>query len=178
MFKNPFQVAVIFAVVSLAIKLLVFLLGIQHGAMEQYIFFIYMLILLIAVFFGIRTNKVMYEGNTTFGQDFRTGARTASFYAIIVTLITYVYYAKIDPDFFSIKQKPFIDGLYEAAKSRINIDSKEVILKNLGNAIYSVRLQLSPYAQSMITMFGLVFLGLFNSVVFSFLMKKYPGFKK
>ena len=36
----------------------------------------------------------------------------------------------------------------------------------------------SPYLHSIATMFGLVFTGLFQSIVFAFLMKKYPGFKK
>jgi len=73
-FKNPFQVAISFAVVALLVKLIIFTLEAQHGAMETYIRYIYMLILLTAVFFGIRSNKITEEGPTSFGQDFKAGA--------------------------------------------------------------------------------------------------------
>ena len=88
MFKNPFQVAITFAVISLIIKVSVFSMDMQHGSMEKYIWYIYMLMLLFSVFFGVRSNKIMYEGTTSLGQDFRTGARTASIFAILMTIIT------------------------------------------------------------------------------------------
>jgi len=178
MFKNPFQAAIIFAVLTLAIKIAIFLMDAQHGAMETYIRYIFMMILLMAVFFGIRSNKIMYEGTTTFGQDFKSGARTASFYAILMALITYTYYAKIDPEFFVIKQQPLFDELFETAKTKMEGTTKKALTADLGNQIYGIKTYLSPYFQAMWTMFGLVFLGLINSAVFAFLMKKYPGFKK
>ena len=64
MFKNPFQVAISFAVIALVVKLSVFSMGMQHGIMEKYIWYIYMFLLLSAVFFGIRSNKVMQNGIT------------------------------------------------------------------------------------------------------------------
>ena len=178
MFKNPFQVAITFAVVSLIVKVSVFSMEMQHGAMEKYIWYVYMLMLLFSVFFGIRSNKIVYEGNTTLGQDFRTGARTASIYALLMTVITYLYYSKIDPEFFAIKQQPYLDALYETAKTKMDVETRAQILERLSENIYAIRLQLSPYFHSMLTMFGLVFIGLFQSIVFALLMKKYPGFKK
>jgi hypothetical protein len=178
MFKNPFQVAIVFAVVTLAVKIIIFLMGIQHGAMETYIRYMFMLIMLVAVFFGIRSNKIMYEGTTTFGQDFKSGARTASFYAILMAVITYIYYAKIDPEFFVIKQQPLLDELYATAQTKMEGATKKSLTADLGNQIYGIKTYLSPYFQAMWTMFGLVFLGLINSAVFALLMKKYPGFKK
>lgn len=180
MFKNPFQVAIIFAVFSLTVKISVYTMGIQHGAMEKYIWYIYMLILLLAVFFGIRSNKLMYKGNTSLGQDFRTGARTASFYAILMAVITYFYYAKIDVDFFTIKKAElyatYPDKIANALSEKtMTIEQIKVKLKaDIGNA----NTLFSPYIQATSTMFGLVFIGLFNSIVFALLMKKYPGFKK
>ncbi|MDG1475701.1 MAG: DUF4199 family protein [Vicingaceae bacterium] len=125
MFKNPFQVAVIFALIALIAKLTLMFLGIQHDS-SQYIIYAYMLIILCAIFFGMRSNKVMYDGPTTFGQDFKTGARTASFFAILVGLITYVYYNSIDPEFLSIKK----DAQIEVYKKSI----KETTIKNGLNA--------------------------------------------
>lgn len=182
MFKNPFQVAIAFAMLSLVFKVTLFTMDVQHGAMETGIRYFYMLILLVAVFFGIRSVKLASETQTTFGQDFRSGARTASFFAILTAVITYVYYAKIDTEFFTIKQQPLIDELYEKVKvDYANVDSKKEmnsLRENVTNQIYSIRMYLSPYFQAMWTMFGLVFLGLFNSAVFAMLMKKFPGFRK
>ena len=61
MFKNPFQVAISFAIIALVVKLTAFSLDVQHGGMEKYIFYIYILLLLLTVFFGIRSNKIMNE---------------------------------------------------------------------------------------------------------------------
>lgn len=182
MFKNPFQVAIAFAMFSLVFKVALFTMDVQHGAMETGIRYFYMLILLVAVFFGIRSEKVAADKQTTFGQDFRAGARTASFFAILTAIITYVYYAKIDAEFFAIKQQPLLDELYEKVKvdysnAESDRDIKE-LKENVTNQIYSIRMYLSPYFQAMWTMFGLVFLGLFNSAVFALLMKKFPGFRK
>lgn len=180
MFKNPFQTAIISAVVSLLIKLIIFSMGIQHGPMEKYIFFIYMLILLIAIFIAIRTNKINVEGNTTFIEDFKVGARTASFYAILMGIITYAYYSGIDSDFFSIKQEGYIEGLNKTAKEKILADpeNKDKILGELKANLETMGTFLSPYFQAMWTLFGLVFIGIFNSLVLTLLMRKLPGFKK
>lgn len=179
MFKNPFQVAVSFAVTALIIKLVIFSLDMQHGAMETYIRYIYMLILLTAVFFGIRSNKVLEDGKTTFGQDFKAGARTASFFAIIVAVITYVYYAKIDADFFAVKQAPMIEEFIKETQKIVaeGTATKEKVTADLANQLYGMKTFLSPYFQAIWTLFGLVFMGLFNSLIFAVLMKKIPGFK-
>ena len=178
MLKNPFQVAVAFSIVALIIKLTIFSLNLQHGDMENYIRYIYMLVLLTAVFFGIRSSKVQ-ESKTTFLQDFKAGARTAAFFALIVAGITYVYYAKIDVEFFTIKQAPVLEELTKSTQEAIKagVDTKDVIISNYSNQLFSVRTFLSPYFQAMWTMFGLVFMGLFNALVFALLMKKMPGFK-
>ena len=179
MIKNPFQVAVTFSVIALIIKLTIFSLNMQHGNMETYIRYIYMLVLLTAVFFGIRSNKIAEENKTNFLEDLKAGARTAAFFALIVAVITYVYYAKIDPNFFLIKQAPLIEALAKSTTETIKkgVDTKEVIITNYSNQLFSIRTFLSPYFQAMWTMFGLVFMGLFNAMVFAVLMKKLPGFK-
>ncbi len=181
MFKNPFQVAVAFAVIALTIKIVLYAMGIQHGAMETGIRYIYMLLILMAVFFGVRSNKIAAEKQTTFGEDFRAGARTASFFAILTALITYVYYAKIDSEFFNVMKEPLMEELQVKFKAELEITEAKkvkVLKENITNQIYSINTMLSPYFHAMWTMFGLVFLGLFNAGVFALLMKKFPGFKK
>jgi anaerobic C4-dicarboxylate transporter len=179
MFKNPFQVAVTFAVLALIIKLTVFTLEIQHGSMEKYIFFIYMLILNISVFFGIRSNKIAEGRQTTFGEDFRAGARTASFYAILVAIITYVYYSNIDVHFFDIKRSELIDTY--PAKIQNALENATMTLAEIKTKVHADIVNtytiFTAYFQALITMFGLVFIGLFFSALFAFVMKRMPGFK-
>lgn len=180
MFKNPFQVAIIFAVVALVVKVGLFSLDMQHGFMQSGIRYVYMLLILLAVFFGIRSNKIMYDGPTTFGQDFRSGARTASFFAILSAIITYVYYSKIDPAFFEIMQQNEIEkvrlGVIEALKEEGK--TFKDVRPAAYNKIYGAVLMLAPKFHSLWTMFLLVFTGLFYSAIFSTLMRKFSGFKK
>ena len=180
MFKNPFQVAISFAIIALIVKLTAFSMGIQHGGKEKYIFYIYILLLLLTVFMGIRSTKIMSESTTSLGQDFRAGARSASMFAILVTLITYMYYSNIDPEFFKIKIAKNLATLPEKINQAIadgDMDINQIKEKVKGD-IVSANTIFSPYLHSMATMFGLVFIGLFQSFVFAILMKKSPGFKK
>ena len=180
MFKNPFQVAITFALVALIVKLGAFSLGIQHGGMEKYIFYIYMLLLLLTVFIGIRSTKMLNEGTTSLGQDFRAGARSASIFAILVTAITYFYYSNIDTEFFEIKRAERLSiTLEEVTKALQDGDMTAAQIKQHAiDRVMTASTIFSAYLHSMGTMFGLVFIGLFQSIVFAFLMKKYPGYKK
>ncbi|MCO6498959.1 MAG: DUF4199 domain-containing protein [Vicingus serpentipes] len=178
MFKNPFQVAVSFAVIALIVKITIFSLNMQHGDMGKYLPYMYMFILLTAVFFGIRSNKIVYEGNTSFGQDFKSGARTAAFFALLVAAITYVYYAKIDTDFFITKKSEYL-ALYETTIDElIKEKGLETAKKDALNKIIGLNTIYSPFSQASYTLLGLVFMGMFNSLVFAFMMNKFPGFKQ
>lgn len=177
MFKNPFQVAVTFALVALILKLALMFMGMQHDS-TPYITYAYMLLILIAIFFGIRSNKVMYDGPTSFGQDFKTGARTASFFSLLVGLITYVYYTQIDPDFFPIKIAKSVEEYSTNMIGLIEERGLEDAKEFMKNKITALDVIYSPMSQTTYTLFGLVFLGLFHSAVFALLMKKIPGFKK
>ncbi len=180
MFKNPFQVAIAFALVALIIKLGAFSMGIQHGGMEKYIFYIYMFLLLLTVFMGMRSTKMTSEGTTTLGQDFRAGARSASIFAILVTAITYFYYSQIDTAFFEIKNAERLSITLEEVSKALqdgNMEKSE-IKQHAIDRIMTARKIFAPQLHSMGTMFGLVFIGLFQSFIFAILMKKYPGFKK
>lgn len=179
MLKNPFQVAITFAVVALIIKLTIFSLNMQHGEMENYIRYIYMLVLLTAVFFGIRSNKILENNKTNFLQDFKAGARTSAIFALLVAGITYVYYAKIDANFFVMMKNDKIAILNEKITEMIKAGTttKEVLVETYFNQLFGIKTMLTPYFQALWTMFGLVFMGLFNALVFALLMKKMPGFK-
>lgn len=119
MLKNPFQIAILFAVIGLIIKLVLFSFNLQHDEV-RYIVYIYMMVMLVAVFFGVRSSKIMSEGKkTTFAQDFKAGARTASFLSLLIAFITYVYYSKIDTRFSDKQLTNYIEEYKEFQSEHI-----------------------------------------------------------
>lgn len=179
MFKNPFQVALTFALIVLVMKLTIFYLGLQHGDIELRIWYVYLFIILLNVFFGIRSNKIASENPTSFGEDFKAGGRTASYFAILVTGIVFVYYSKIDVDFFDIEKKDVIASLPEKIKFHFEEGrlSTEEIKKHAKLEISNANKIYTPSFYAMFTMFPLVFIGIIYAGLFAFLMKKFPGFK-
>ncbi len=178
MFKSPFQSAVTFALIALVAKITFFSLEIQHID-TTYIWYVYMLLLLVAIYFGIRTNIETEKGLSSFSGNFKTGARTASIFALLVAAITYIYYAQIDVNFFDIRIQEEIDSYPQKIANALKDGSmtKEEIKHRIMNESSSIKTIYSPYFHSMFTMFGLVFIGLFNSAVFAFLMKRFNGYK-
>ncbi len=138
--------------------------------METYIRYIYMLVLLTAVFFGIRSNKIIVGTKTSFGQDFKAGARTAAFFALLVAGITYIYYAKIDVNFFPIMKSELISEYANMLPDLVAEKGIEEAKDITKNNIIGLNTIFSPYSQANYTLFGLVFLGMFNAVVFPLLM--------
>jgi len=178
MLRNPFQIAIVFAIVALVVKLALFYMGIQHHE-TPYVTFIYMLLSLIAVFFGIRSEKINNPGvPTSFMKDLQAGARTAAFFAILVGGITYVYYSKIDANFFPTKMEGMITEYKKIVPELVKKEGLEATRKDINGTIKGYLSVYSPFAQTSFTFLGLVFLGLINSIIFALLMKKFPGFKQ
>ncbi len=176
--RNVFQIAVFFALIALIIKLVVFSLGVQHGDMEEYIRYAYMLLVLTTVFLGIRFNRINKpEIKPTLTIDFKTGARSAAYFALIVGAITYFYYANIDTEFFSIKKAEILRKYAEMLPELIKEKGVAEVKKSIINNIQGMNAMYTPYSQASYTFFALLFLGMVNSAVFSFMMKKIPGFK-
>lgn len=172
MFKNPFQIAISFAFIALVIKLVIFQFGVQHGDMERYIIYIYMLLLLVTIFLGISKSKEKAENPTSFMEDLKSGARTASYFGILMGAITFIYYYAIDVNFFPLKQSERYDIYLEEVQKLIGEKSKEQLTTDLSNGIYSMRLMLSAKFQAMWTTFGLVFLGMFYALFLTIAIRK------
>lgn len=196
MLKSSLSVAVYAALAALVLKLGVFAMDAQHGGMERYIFMIYMLIMLVAVFFGIRQFKIKSESTTTYQQDFKAGLSVATYFAIIVGVFTYYYYSRIDPDFFEIKYteniKPFEEDVMQKAiaykeamtkdlpaqKMQEIVAAKEKAIEGYKNYYIGSRIMFTPTQQFTLTLMWLMFLGLIYSAMTAFFIRKFPGYKK
>lgn len=176
MLKSPLQVAIFFALIALVIKLTIFGMEMQHGDMEIYIRYIYMFVLLAAVFFGIRANKTV-KSKTSFTEDFLSGARTAAFFALLMGGITYIYYTQIDTNFFEVKKQEELQYFPEKIAELIDEKGIEATREIVYQKVLGMNTIYTPWSQTSFTLFGLVFLGLFNSLIFALLMRKLPGFR-
>ncbi len=179
-FKTPLQIAVFFSIIGLIGKLTVLKLGIQHLPETQfYIVVFYLILLLMTVFFGIRQFKFYAEKPTAYFDDVKAGVRAGMLYALIIGAITYFYYTQIDPAFFEIKiakTKDFIHGQMQEMVRQGK--AKSEILQYAKQQYLSMVYMLTPYFQTVMTVFGLTFMAFFNALIFSVFMRKFPGFKK
>jgi len=196
MLKSSLSVAVYAALAALVLKLSVFAMDAQHGGMERYIFMIYMLIMLVAVFFGIRQFKIKSEATTTYQQDFKAGLSVATYFAIIVGVFTYYYYSRIDPDFFEIKFaeniKPFEEDVMQKAiaykeamtkdlpaeKMQEIVAAKDEAINQYKKFYSGFHIFFNPTQQFTLTLMWLMFLGLIYSAMTAFFIRKFPGYKK
>ncbi len=179
-FKTPLQIAVFFAVIGLIGKLTVFMMGIQHlPEVQFYIVVFYLILLLMAVFFGIRQFKFYADKPTAYFDDVKAGVRAGMLFALIIGAITYFYYAKIDPAFFEIKIAKTTDFVREQMKEMVHQGKpKSEILQYAKQQYISIAYMYTPYFQTVMTVFGLTFMAFFNALIFAVFMRKFPGFKK
>jgi hypothetical protein len=180
-FKNSLQIAVFFALLGVAGKLTVYVLHLQHlPDMQFYIVVYYLVLLLFSVFFGIRQYKLNEPGNTGYFDDMKAGVRAGMLFAMIIGLVTYVYYSKIDVDFFEIEKAQRREYIVQQAQELLKEGKKtrEELRTMLKNQFVNIELMFTPYYQTLMTVFGLTFMAFFNALIFAAFMRKFPGFKK
>ena len=172
MFKNPFQIAIIFALVSLVIKLIFKYTEVPMEDVEQYTIFILMFITLVTVYLGRRSNRYCFDRPTTYKEDFKTGARTGAFYSVLLGVITYIYYNNIDPEYFAIKIQGHVDQILETFNDNVNELGREKAVENANNRYQSAKMIFAPYFHSTITLFSFMFLGLLNALLMTIVHRK------
>tara|TARA_Y100000589_G_scaffold291166_1_gene294414 strand:- start:18704 stop:19252 length:549 start_codon:yes stop_codon:yes gene_type:complete len=179
-FKTPLQIAVFFAALGVAGKLAVYVLHLQHiPEVQFYIVVYYLVLLLFTVFFGIRQYKLFAEKETGYFDDVKAGVRAGMLFAMIIGLVTYFYYNNIDTDFFEIRRQEVKESVVHQAKEMLKQGkSKEEINAFLKNQFISMETMLTPYFQTIMTVFGMTFMAFFNALIFAVFMRKFPGFKK
>jgi hypothetical protein len=179
-FKTPLQIAVFFAALGVVGKLTVYSLKLQHiPEVQFYIVVYYLVLLLFTVFFGIRQYKLYADKETGYFDDVKAGVRAGMLFALIIGAVTYFYYNNIDTDFFEIRKQEVKDSVVNQAKKFYEEGkSKEEIKTYLINQFLSMHTMLTPYFQTIMTVFGMTFMALFNALIFAVFMRKFPGFKK
>lgn len=170
--KSPLSIALIFALIYIIIKLVVFNMG---KSVELFIplILVNILLILLAALFGLRTWKKYHKTDgDNFLEDLKCTMRNISVYAICISTFVYFYYSAIDTD--------FRDKWNELQFSKITQEDFKEMQKNdpdmLGNKTMDdfmkmkrdeMELFTSPFMTSTITLMGLILIGFFYSLLIS-----------
>lgn len=161
--KSPFSIAVWAVLASVIVKMLVFVTGNQFSDIGRYAIFVNIFIIMIAVFWGIREHKKNVGNQSTYLEDVKEGMKTASWFAIILSVFVYCYYNYIDTKYFAIRLQENL----ELAESQ-NMDVEKA--RETGEIV------LSPFFHTTMTLIGFILMGAFYSTLIAFFMRKMKGF--
>lgn len=157
----------------------------QFNAEYQYTVYSNILFLLVAIFFGIRQGMIENNGNTTYLNDVKSGARTAAVFAVIIALFAYVYYSNINPEFLQAKidermvlveniTPQEIETLQAEGKIAQGLTKEDLINKELENTqnFYS------PFFYATLSLIGYLLVGIVYSLFLGLILRNAPGFKR
>lgn len=101
--------AVFFALSACIFRLITFYGGWLTPKTAQYVIFMHLLFILLAVFIAVRVNQNKeIDEQRKLGDDIKTGFKAGSIYSIITTAFVFVYFKFIDVNYFIFKQQELI----------------------------------------------------------------------
>lgn len=150
--------------ISILFKMAVYFNGLQWQTFDQIARFANIFILMSGVFFAIRLHKMGANEATPYIEDFKAGLRIAALYAIAMSAFLYLYYAFIDPNYFS---EIIFDPQFE---EDVDAETRQKV-KEGGEFVKSA------FFHSTISLTGFLLLGSFYSAMIAFLVRKVRGFK-
>ncbi|GAB5539454.1 MAG: hypothetical protein Salg2KO_15570 [Salibacteraceae bacterium] len=157
---KPYQnISIIAALTCVIAKMSYFLILAPDEAWDNYVRLYYLFAFLVALFFGLRSYKKSFL-NSDFTHDVKTGMKITSIFALIVALFTWVYYRWINPSYFEQR--------IEEAIAQAPAESVEAITSN-------VELIFNPFTHSTITLFGMMVIGFFYTLIVVLIMRAKPG---
>lgn len=157
--KSSFSIAVWMVLISVILRMIVFLMDWQFTNYEKIYLFGNLFVLMMGVFFSLRLYKRKVEKTTHFLEDYKAAMRFVGLYAILMSVFVYIYYSSIDVTYFDVKLK---SQLTLAAEHGMDLDQ----VKKTGEMI------LTPFFQSTITLVGFIMLGFIYSAIIVFTTRK------
>ncbi len=135
-------------------------------------------VLLFAILFccysGIRKQRSMIESKDQLGilLDVKAGMRVGAFYALLMSIFSYIFYSWINPAFFPSLIESRADEL------RAGIDSSQTTpeeMEQIMTKFYEFsEFIFSAFQWATFTLFSLVFLSAFYSLIIALIAKKAP----
>ncbi len=149
-------------VVSMSLRMLIFIQHWQFTSWEYLYFFGNPFIMMTGIFLGIRLFKQLNESKTSFLADLKAGMKVAGMYAVLMAAFAYLYYSFIDSEYLIMKLESQIQTVIK------NGANQGDVLKHRENG----RFFLSAYFMSTITLVGFIILGTFYSSLITFFVRK------
>ena len=160
--KTHFSIVVWMLVVSMSLRMLIFIQHWQFTSWEYLYFFGNPFIMMTGIFLGIRLFKQLNESKTSFLADLKAGMKVAGMYAVLMAAFAYLYYSFIDSEYLIMKLESQIQIVIK------NGANQGDVLKHRENG----RFFLSAYFMSTITLVGFIILGTFYSSLITFFVRK------
>jgi hypothetical protein len=101
--KTVLKYALAVAALSIILKLIIFLSGLQHQWADNYYVYFVFLIVLAGIFLGMREEKVNAKGLLPIRDLIKAGCQIAGINALLMGAFLYLFYSVIDPEYFKIK---------------------------------------------------------------------------
>ncbi|MFT7085977.1 MAG: hypothetical protein ACJAV5_001700 [Vicingaceae bacterium] len=160
--KTHFSIVVWMLVVSMSLRMLIYVQNWQLTSLEYIYFFGNPFIMMIGIFLGIRLYKQLNERKTSFLSDVKAGMKVAAMYAVLMAAFAYLYYSLIDSEYLVLKLETQIQTAIENGANEGNV------IKHRENGSFF----LSAYFMSTITLVGFIILGTFYSSLITFFVRK------
>lgn len=155
--------------VAIVAKLLLFLMHLEQEQMAMFTIFVNLFVILVGTFFSVRTHRAS-NPNSDMKADVKSGMKSATMFALCLSVFTWIYYTYIDTHYFPLLIEDRVEMAMEAAADNPEIDVENV--RKTGEVWFS------PRTHSTITLFGLTITGALYSFFIALLMRKVPGFGK
>lgn len=156
--NNITKYAVSSALVAIIARMTYFLVLSPDEDWDMYVRFFYLLLFLLALFLGLRAEKID-QPKSLFTTDIKTGMKITSVFAIIITGFTFLYYKWINPAYFEDKIQTALDA-----------SSPD----QLENTKRWVELIFSAFSHSTLTLVGVIVIGFIYTVVLVAIMRGKP----
>jgi len=160
--KTHFSIVVWMLVVSMSLRMLVFIQNWQFTKWEYFYFFGNPLVMMTGIFVSIRLFKQLSKSKTSFIADVKCGMKVAGMYSVLMALFAYLYYSYIDSDYLISKLNSQIQTAIENGATESNV------IKHRENGDFF----LSAYFMSTVTLVGFIILGTFYSSLITFFVRK------
>lgn len=145
---------------GIIVKMSYFLWLYPNDDWDMYVRFAYLLLFLVALFLGLNSFKSTNR-QSAFTHDVKAGMKTASIFAMVISAFTWVYYKFINPDYFANR----IEEVMNAANASVQKPE---------NAINTAEFIFNAFTHSTITLFGMMVLGFFYTLILVLVMRAKP----
>jgi len=174
--KYAFRSAVLFASVFIIVKLIFFNAG-WHGKYYPLIIFINILLVLLAMVTGLWSEGKYTKPKRAYLEIVKSCLRPAAWYIILVTGFVFLYYSVIDKEYTKNLIEQRMEAVEKADFKKIQENSVEYKDKTRDDFIdnereYAEKI-FSPFAVSTFTLFGMLLLSFFYSLVIAYVYKRF-----